>query len=98
MCNILKNLSAGNVKDNSIVPSLKQAYKDTLQVYHNWMVKNLVEVAFHAAPYYTDLIKSLSNGEPDDVVVKDVHEYQVCLQDQVNTIVELFVSNGLDPK
>ncbi|XP_071789391.1 glycolipid transfer protein-like [Asterias amurensis] len=98
VCNVLKNLAAGKVKDNSIVPSLKQAYKDTLQVYHNWMVKNLVEVAFHAAPYYSDLVKSLSNGEPDDIVIQDVQEYQLCLQDQVNTVVELFVSNGLDPK
>ena len=56
------------------------------------------QVAFHAAPYYSDLIQKLSNGESEEIVLNDVKEYQACLQDHVLTIQELFVSNGLDPK
>ncbi|XP_022085840.1 glycolipid transfer protein-like isoform X2 [Acanthaster planci] len=98
VCKILKNLIDGNVKDNSVIPALSAAYKATLEVYHNWLVKKTVGVAFHAAPYYSDLMQKLANGESEEVVLNDIREYQTCLQDQVDTIEELFVANGLDPK
>ncbi|XP_038053815.1 glycolipid transfer protein-like [Patiria miniata] len=98
ICTILKNVIEGNVKDNSIIPALSTAYKATLEGYHSWFVRKAVELAFHAAPYYTDLISKLSNGESQEVVLKDIREYDTCLQEHVSAIQELFIANGLDPK
>jgi pleckstrin family protein A (phosphoinositide binding specific) protein 8 len=97
VCKILKNILEGNVKDNSLIPALSAAYKATLEVYHNWFVKKTVAVAFHATPYYSDLMQKLSNGQSDDLVLNEMREYQTSLQEQVVTIEELFIANGLDP-
>ncbi|XP_041455538.1 glycolipid transfer protein-like [Lytechinus variegatus] len=99
ICIFIQNLLDKKNDGDDIKPCISGAYDITLRKHHNWFIQKAVQVAFRAAPYYSDLMRILQGEEKDkDVFLSQVKGYHTLLKDHVNAIQEIYTARGLDPK
>lgn len=74
------------------------AYKNSLEVYHGWIVKKLVKAATNACPYRSTFIKTLAEeeGVPEDEVIEKVREFIVNFKANVDVIYDLYEKTGVE--
>ncbi|KAJ8042897.1 Glycolipid transfer protein B [Holothuria leucospilota] len=98
ICSFVQSISKHDPSKENIQPCLQQAYTKALKVHHNWIVQKTIGVSFKAAPYYSDLIKLLSNGVDREILLEDINNYATVLEENIIAIDKFYSSKGLKEK
>ncbi|XP_008324095.1 glycolipid transfer protein-like [Cynoglossus semilaevis] len=79
-------------KPNYIHTNIKKAYEQALKRYHGWVVQKVFQAALLAAPYRSNFLKALSNGEEttEDDCLEKVRQFLVNYTATVDAIYEMY--------
>eukprot|EP00771_Trimastix_marina_P001353 gnl/Trimastix_PCT/2420.p2 GENE.gnl/Trimastix_PCT/2420~~gnl/Trimastix_PCT/2420.p2 ORF type:complete len:231 (+),score=68.08 gnl/Trimastix_PCT/2420:33-695(+) len=88
-------IGAANLKTSEL---LKVAYQNTLSAYHGFAVRQLIKLAFRAAPKRHKLIHQLFEGVPEEVWLAQLLEWARIFAPMLQSIKQFYTDNGLEDK